>query len=523
MRIPAPLVAFCAIFLALPIDADETRYEAVWHQGTGTSLTSAPQSRDAFISTGDQLVKQKGLHLIDVETLVKNGHRFYVGLFTEGTGGNLFSGPLSPVQLRQTMKERRAQNLRLVDFEIFRLAGGGTRYLGVWRPGSGEELLTGPLEFSAFKSRGEKLTKRGLRLIDVEVENMDGRLLYSGLFRSGTGANWITEPLTGSAFSAKRDQMVAQGVELVDVERVETGGQQRFVGVWSTGPGESRLSKLRNFSSFFVFSQSQVNNGKRAIDVELVLDKPAPGGGPQPPQPLPNPSFPPQIPEPPSPALPPNVVLVGGDTFRIDWSILKEGMPRIEIPAAYLPDFLPKVNGEIVLPTETVCGFNFVQVTKAFWQISGDSEFDEPPFKALPDVSVQDETSYLAGIKLWGPVLGCEGTNQQWTFPLPLTTGGPFNPQNVEGLSLVIQLDPKTNNPDTSPRIEFTPPYPDAPMVTAAELWDDGWIQDLMDITKELDEIDALNGQYCDIAPLIEQICKQLPTLCPTDDPGGGC
>ena len=514
---------YCAATLAPPALADEIKYEAVWHQGSGASLTTAPMARAAFVETGELLVRQ-GLRLIDVETDILNGGRIYVGLFTQGTGSNIFDGPLKLTELENEMGLRQTQGMRLLDFEIFRVANGDPRFLGVWAPGQGDELLTEPLEFGAFTTLGESLTRRGLRLIDVEVENIDRRLLYSGLFRTGTGSNFITSPLSKVDFGVKRDQMVAQGLELVDVERVEVAGEQRFVGVWSTGPGESRLSQLRAFPAFFTFSQSQFNKGKRADDVEIFIKKTGPVGCEPDPGPTgPNPTDPGEIPNPPSPAIPAYLQLVDGDIFTIDWSVIIDEMPRIQIPVDYLPDFLPVIDGDIVLPTEGVCGFNLINASSAFWQVGGDPEFDQPPFIALPDVEDADEFSYLDGIKLWGPIFGCEGTNQQWNFPFPLTTQGPFNPQNVEGLKLVIQLDPPTPNPDSSPRIEFIQPSPEGETVDASEMWDDDWIEELLESTALLEEIGELNGKYCGISTLIAEICLQQPDLCPAIDPEGDC
>lgn len=516
MRLHLPVIGICAIFLTLPIRADEAQFEAVWHQVSATSLTSKPLPLDAFKKEGEQLTKEAGLRLIDVETVVLNGKRVYSGLWTKGDGTNLFSSELSRAAFENTMKSRQKQNLRLIDFEIFRSAGN-LRFAGVWRPGTGEEKLTDPLGFDAFVALGNQWTKKqGLRLIDVEVENVGGKFLYTGLFRSGTGSNLFTGPLSKEAFLAKRDQMVAQGLELVDFERVKNRSQEFYVGVWFSGKGESQLSELKNFVGFFTFSQSQFNAGKHNADLELFIK--ASGNGNPNPKPVPG-----DLPEPPSPPLPPYIELVKGNIFRIDWSVIIEGMPRIEIPEAYLPDFLPEVNGEKVLPTEKVCGFNFVQADNAFWQVSNDDAFDEPPFRAVSDVSALGDEVYLGGIRIWGPILGCEGTNQQWNFPWPLTTQGPFNPQNVEGLSLVIQLDPPSPNPDASPRIEFILPGPDAIEVDAADLWDDSWIDELLDWTDVLDALDALSDKYCGISSLIVEICQQNPTLCPTENPNGDC
>lgn len=516
MRSSVLSAALVATFFATSALADVARYEAVWHSGDGASLTSAPLSRSAFLDSGNALA-QNGMRLIDVETRIMNGRRVYAGLWTQGAGSNIFVGPMGPIDIREEMTSRRAQGLRVDDFEIFRTSSGGRRYIGIWRPGTGRELLTGPVEFDAFVARGERLTQDGMRLIDVEVERVDGRTLYSGLFRTGTGSNFITGPLRRRAFTDLRDQQVADGLQLVDVEGIQIGGTPRFVGVWSSGNGESRLSRLRSFGNFFAFAQNQFNDGKHAVDFEMSVtvseqgEGGTDGSGSVPPSPIPE-----------LPPLPSHMDLVGGTIFRIDWSQTIEGMPRIEIPVDYLPDYLPVVDGEPALPAGSACGFRFVRADRAFWQVPGDDEFDDPPFDAVPDVS-QDTNDFLGGIDLWGPILGCEGSQQQWNFPSPLTTSGPFNPQNVENLSLVIQMDPPSNSL-SAPRIEFIPATEDADPIDVMELWGDEWMEDLLSWVEELNELQAqLSGEYCSVSSLMVEICTENPGLCPVPDPQGDC
>ncbi|MEP2029901.1 MAG: hypothetical protein ABJI96_14460 [Paracoccaceae bacterium] len=79
--------------------------------------------------------------------------------------------------------------------------------MGGWRPGEGEEILTDPMEEAAFLPRWQNLVDQpGLRLIDVEVERVNSRILYSGLFGAGTGTNPVTTPLRRSAFIQRRNQ-----------------------------------------------------------------------------------------------------------------------------------------------------------------------------------------------------------------------------------------------------------------------------------------------------------------------------
>ena len=263
------LITFSVICLfTSPAIADRIDYRAVWHQDKQPSIHTAPLSLSNFLETG-QALAESGNVLIDAETRIMNGRRVYAGLWTSGTGATVFTAPLGPVAFRDEIIAKRAEGLRLVDFEIFRIANGGRRYIGVWRNGTGNQTLTGPMEQDAFFARGESLTADGLRLIDVEVEIVNGTLLYHGLFRTGTGDNFLTAPLRPRPFREMRDEQVAAGRELVDMEWVPIGPRGQFVGVWSSGPGKSRISNPRSFGDHFVFSQAQFNDEKHAADFEL--------------------------------------------------------------------------------------------------------------------------------------------------------------------------------------------------------------------------------------------------------------
>ena len=514
MRFRIALLSFAAAFFPQSLPADEFRYEAVWHSGQGASLTTAPLLLDAFIETGDQLIAS-GLRLFDVETRVVDGQRRYAGLWTQGTGGNIIVGPIGAIDMREEIEARAAEGLRLIDFEIFRTDNGGRRYVGVWRSGPGEERLTGPMELDAFLARGQSMTDQGFRLWDVETEVVNGTRLYHGLFRTGAGLNQFVGPQSRSAFRATRDQMVADGLELRDIERINVNGNARFISVWNSGDGESRLSRRRSFPEFFIFTQDQFNNGRRAFDFEFQViadDNP------------PDETDPPIDPEnPPTDQLPANprhVDFVGGNIFRIDWSVSIDGMPRIDIPIDYLPRYLPQRNGEPILPTQGVCGLNLREAGSAFWQIPGDPAFNAPPFNAVPDVPDADT---LAGINVWGPILDCEGTQEEWRFSDVLADPGPFNPQLVPNLSLAIQFAgaPSINSP--RPDLAFIAPFPSEDIVQAKDLWDDAFINDLLSWAELRINNGQVSGDYCDVSALIVQICEEDQGLCPGPDPQGNC
>src|SRR3954452_3482722 len=85
------------------------------------------------------------------------------------------------------------------------------RYMGVWQKGTGSNLITGPLSYSAFLDKGEELTKQGLRLIDIESFATTNGRRYVGVWREGKGSNLVFSPLTAPEFQSKRQEMMGKG------------------------------------------------------------------------------------------------------------------------------------------------------------------------------------------------------------------------------------------------------------------------------------------------------------------------
>ncbi|WP_141137899.1 hypothetical protein [Actibacterium lipolyticum] len=463
---------------------------------------SEPLDHAAFVQRGDELTSD-GLRLIDVESEVVDGTRLYSGLWVSGSGSNLFDGPMGPIDLREQMIARREQGLRLVDFEIFRRTNGGRQYLAVWRPGSGTEILTGPMEQAAFFARGESLTADGLRLIDVEVERHQGRVLYSGLFQTGTGSNFITAPRRRSAFVAQRDEFVASGLELVDVERIRLNGVNQFVGVWASGPGESQFSLPRTFDKFVEFGVAKIADGFRTMDMELRLRSGMPD---EPERPDPDDS---EDPTGELPDNPPEISIVSGDVLTVDFSLV-EGLAQLEFPAANLPEWLPRNDGEILLP-DAFCGLNLRRADSIFWQVPGDDAVDDFPFVSTEEVAALGDDFFLGGVEFGGPIGACAGPFIPWQFPQPFLEDAPFF-EPLPNMTLRIQL-----GGDGEVRFKENG-TPNEEILSPRALYTDSTFAALLDILETFDPTSP-NPAYCDgIDDYFVHLCQTTPGQCPVDD-----
>ncbi|MDR7150832.1 hypothetical protein J2W49_002795 [Hydrogenophaga palleronii] len=475
--------------------ADDLHYEGIWVDGEATSLHTAPLSLQSFQKTGQELA-ESGLVLIDLETGIRNGQRLYAGLWTRGTGSTIFEGPMGPIPFREAMTRRSAQGLRLVDFEIFRIANGGRRYVGVWRPGSGEQILTGPMEQDAFLARGTRLTNDGLRLVDVEVERVGGRLLYSGLFRTGAGSNILTTPMPLAQFRASLAQRHNEGLELVDMERIDAG--RSVVGVFRSGNALAEITSPRRFAAQFALAQSQFNNRKRAISFEFVsVATPTPGSGGA------DPHHPPPMPDNPA-----HVDFTDGQILRLEFQEQINEVPfRLTLPSFALPDWLPRTeDGTPILPDDA-CGLLVRKADSIFWQVPGNPQVTTPPFNAIEDVSDLGSEFHLGGVHFAGPMLGCADTQKPWVFPFPFTTQGPFEP--LPNMSLAIQLEQNSE-------IDFikdTGPSPKP--VDVDKLFKDNSAKKLKDMVKFWDALFKEGKdieKYCPtVGNFWKKLCSQFP------------
>ena len=208
------LLAICAVSTATATAAaaDTVEVEAVFNASVQDRQVSALMPLDQFLSTGQE-ISEAGLRIFDVETVRVDGTRRYIGLWRPGGGFSRFIGPIGAIEFGDKVREMRADNRRLEDFEIFRTPTGGRRYLGLWRNGAGEEVITGPMQLDAFDARGVRLAEDGLSLVDLEVEILNGTELYHGLFRTeiGSTTNFFPAAKTRAAFIVERNARVADG------------------------------------------------------------------------------------------------------------------------------------------------------------------------------------------------------------------------------------------------------------------------------------------------------------------------
>jgi len=481
------------ILISLLVDsaayAHERKITGVWHQGTGSNLYTSARTLTSFMKAGEDMVA-KGLRLVDVETDVHEGIRYYVGNWVSGTGSNLFASPRTLAEFNVLRQGFTVKGLRLIDFERFD-DSGVDKYIGVWSSGTGEEVLTEYLNEADFMAEGTLLTRKDLRLIDVETKiEKNDVVMYKGLFRSGTGGNLFTTPRALANFETTRDNMLASGMMLDDMEIIEINGALQYIGVWKSGAGAGIISPPMNNKDFITFGNNFTLEGFRLADLEILYMPRGPnsaggrgvgtGTGISP--------------------VPSYIEFSAGARIVIDFSTMVNGKPRITLPDSML-SALPWSDNELIFP-DAFCGLKVIKAAAFQWHDQQAQTFLDIPYNHVDNVrtDVDDaEKSYYGGIDLTGPIGACANSGEGWSFPFPLTSSGD-NP--LPNMKLIIELDGLS-------RVEFLNYAISQP--EGLDLF-----EAYTDDTKEQIEI-LLNtfSDQCGLEEMVMEACSENPTSCP--------
>src|SRR5919108_6213130 len=86
----------------------------------------------------------------------------------------------------------------------------GVRYAGVWRAGTGLQVLVTDADWSTFESKWRELSGQGLRLIAFRTYVMNSQRVYAGVWRPGSDAHDLRVGLDWSTFEAKATELSGQ-------------------------------------------------------------------------------------------------------------------------------------------------------------------------------------------------------------------------------------------------------------------------------------------------------------------------
>ena len=261
-------------------DTDRTKFVSWWQKGTGKSALWRHFAYGPFWDKVQEMWR-KGFKLIDIETY-KNakGKRLWAGVFLgQKVGGQYLYRGASESAFLTKHDELVGRGYRLIDLEIYKDKIGDKcytppKFAGVWQKGTGKQDVDLLLGKNEFYKRYVAQNAQGLRLIDIERDEIEGVAKWSGVWEEGTGGKAMWRNFDEATFKKKVDEMRKQRLRLIDVEFYKTKNGWRWAGIFRPGNYKEFLWQWEgDLKSFTTSQRNQWNNykkqGSRMIDLEV--------------------------------------------------------------------------------------------------------------------------------------------------------------------------------------------------------------------------------------------------------------
>ena len=214
----------------------------------------------------------KGSHPTDVETWVDGGKRLWGGIFRGGVDASrIVNGkewePFLEEWTKTTDNEDPDKQMQLIDMEIY-TEKGKTLFVGVYRTGSEMHSLWVGQDRGDFLRKWQQLINQQLRLVDLEIYKAAGgsRNLYAGVFMDAPGSYGMWNGKTWEQFQ----QQWGGGSGLWQVVTYTDGGKRLYDGVVLGGSTKEELPGMMDGPALVAKWRDMLGKGYRLIQLEVV-------------------------------------------------------------------------------------------------------------------------------------------------------------------------------------------------------------------------------------------------------------
>ncbi len=184
-----------------------------------------------------QAKKDAGYRVIDQETYVKDGVRYWAGVWVENKEGLAWASRrnMTGAQFTDYQNTYTADGLAPIDVEAYPY-GSGFRYAAVWvaKPAGVDVVMQRDLTSNQYADLFDAM-KGSYRVTDVEGYILDGQQRFAVIYTQNTnGRGWYAyRNMTSLDFMNKWNELRDAGYRLVDYEIYPTPSDGwRYAGVW---------------------------------------------------------------------------------------------------------------------------------------------------------------------------------------------------------------------------------------------------------------------------------------------------
>jgi CubicO group peptidase (beta-lactamase class C family) len=219
--------------------------------------------------------------VVDLEVDVIDGEYRVGAIFNINTDGRGWQSlrDLTNAEFKAEWAKARDEGMRLVDQETY-VVGGKRFYAGVWvenREGY-EWLSYRNVTGATFGDRFKRNRDAGFMPVDIEVYQTGSGMRYGAIWvENAEGHEWRQwRNLTSQGFSDKFDAY-EDDFRMLDVESYPTGSGQRYAGIWIENVRDRRWIEARDLTSkgFANRWNRYLDEGYRLVDYEKY---PSPSG-----------------------------------------------------------------------------------------------------------------------------------------------------------------------------------------------------------------------------------------------------
>lgn len=209
--------------------------------------------------------------MASVATFAARGPQKYIGFWRPGVGDSKVVQFDSWEEFTESWEDLSKKGMRLQDLEVVK-RDGELIYTATYVRGSNKYALLAFDNFAEFaENYKEMLDDKSMQLIDVEVIPAGSKNYYVGIWDAGTGGSAMYMYNDWASFTGKWGELAKANRVLIDVEAFESNGKINYLGVWQNGKGsEQRLYNTESYSAFDAKFKEFNNEDLRLIDVDIV-------------------------------------------------------------------------------------------------------------------------------------------------------------------------------------------------------------------------------------------------------------
>lgn len=209
---------------------------------------------DKAFSDKWKAMRESGYRLIDQETHVYKGKRYFGGIWIKNKAGLKWASIRKTTSdgMHNKYKEYKAAGLAPIDIDAYAY-GNGVRYSSIWvqKTDVTSWIFRRNLSSATFGKEYKENDKKGYRLIDSESYRRNGKQQYAAIWvKDKKPRKWVgRRDMSSTGFHNWWATFRDSGYRIEDIEMYDTPDGRRYAGVWTenaTSKNGRGLSSKKN-------------------------------------------------------------------------------------------------------------------------------------------------------------------------------------------------------------------------------------------------------------------------------------